>query len=134
MKKLHVIIVAMPGTWQKLLQNNVEEHPSVDRVEVVHGSLSAMQMAEENQPDLVLIDSGIPTEETVALLKNIKLANSTTRSIVLTDTSRQGRRITLAGANYTLPTFNFAARIGEILNTMTADLSGVADSPGNAFD
>lgn len=128
MKKLHVIIVAMPGTWQKLLQNNVEEHPSVDRVEVVHGSLSAMQMAEENQPDLVLIDSGIPTEETVALLKNIKLANSTTRSIVLTDTSRQGRRITLAGADYTLPSYKFTSKIGDILDDLHAKNPDAVDA------
>ena len=128
MKKLHVIIVAMPGTWQKLLQNNVEEHPSVDRVEVVHGSLSAMQMAEENQPDLVLIDSGIPTEETVALLKNIKLANSTTRSIVLTDTSRQGRRITLAGADYTLLSYKFTSKIGDILDDLHAKNPDAVDA------
>ena len=104
MKNLQVIIVAMPGTWQKVLQKNLEAHPSVDRVDVAHGSLSAMQMAEEHKPDLLLIDSGIPTDETIALLDNIKLTSSDTRSVVLTDTSRQGRRITLAGADFTLPT------------------------------
>jgi len=128
MKKLHVIIVAIPGTWQKLLQNKIEEHPFVERVEVVHGSLSAMQMAEENQPDLVVIDSGIPIDETVALLKNIKLANSTTRSIVLTDTSRQGHRINLAGADYTLPSYMFTSKIGDILEDLHAKNPDAVDN------
>ena len=121
MKNLHVLVVAMPGTWQRVLQKNLEAHPSVGRVEVVHGSLSAMHLAEENHPDLILIDSGIPTEETVALLNNIKSTNSGTRSVVLTYTSRQGRRITLAGADFTLPSYSFTARIGDILNGLQAN-------------
>ena len=131
MKNLQVIIVAMPGTWQKVLQKNLEAHPSVDRVDVAHGSLSAMQMAGEHKPDLLLIDSGIPTDETIALLNNIKLTSSETRSVVLTDTSRQGRRITLAGADFTLPSYNFTTRIGDILNGLEAKFPDALDSTRN---
>lgn len=121
MKNLHVIIVAMPGTWQKMLKSYTEEYPSVGVVEVANGSLSAMQLAQVQPPDMLLIDSSIPTDETVALIKNVKQANPTTRSVVLTDTSRQGRRITLAGADYTLPSYSFVSRIGEILNSLHAN-------------
>jgi DNA-binding NarL/FixJ family response regulator len=131
MKNLHVIIVAMPGTWQKVLLNNLEAHPSVERVEVVHGSLSAMQLAEDNHPDLILIDSGIPIDETVALLNNIKSSNSDTRSVVLTDTSRQGRRITLAGADFTLPSYSFTSRIGDILDTLQVEHPDAVDRTGD---
>ena len=127
MKNLRVIIVTMPGTWQKVLQKNLEAHPSVDRVDVAHGSLSAMQLAEEHHPDMLLIDSGIPTDETIALLNNIKLTSSETRSVVLTDTSRQGRRITLAGADFTLPSYSFTTRIGDILNGLEAKYPDALD-------
>ena len=116
-KKLRVIIVSMPGTWQKLLLNNLEVHPAVGSVAVANGSLSAMQLAEEYNPDMVLIDSSIPTEEALAFIKNIKRFNQQTKCIVLTDTTRQGRRITLAGADHTLPSYNFTSKIGDILNS-----------------
>ena len=134
MKNLHVIIVAMPGTWQKMLKSYTEAYPSVDVVEVANGSLSAMQLVEGHHPDMLLIDSSIPTDETVALLKNIKQAYPTTRSVVLTDTSRQGRRITLAGADYALPSYSFVSRIGEILNTLHANHLGAAEREAKTTD
>jgi len=134
MNNLHVIIVAMPGTWQKMLKSYTEAYPSVGAVELANGSLSAVQLAEVHPPDMLLIDSSIPTDETVALIKNVKQANPATCSVVLTDTSRQGRRITLAGADYTLPTYSLVSRIGEILNTLLANHRDDAERAAKTAD
>ena len=59
MKKLRLLIVSHPGTWQRVLQMNIEAYPFVKVVEVVSGSLSASQLVSQHQIDLVLIDSSI---------------------------------------------------------------------------
>jgi len=120
-KNIGVIIVAVPGTWQKMLMRNLASQPSVDTLAVAHGSLSAMQLAEEHDPDLILIDSSIPTDDAVALIEKLKREKPQTKSIVLTDTSHQGRRYKLAGADYTLPIFNFVSQIKEIFDNLNED-------------
>ena len=116
MKKIRVMIVSHPGTWQRVLQKNIEAHSFVKVVDVVSGSLSAAQLAKEHSPDLMVIDSSIPFDDLIALVQNVKRENPGTRSIVITDTTQQRRRIIRSGADYTISSFNYEAQIGEILN------------------
>ena len=120
MKKLRVMVVSHPGTWQRVLQKNIEAHSYVKVVEVASGSLSAVQLAKENSPDLMVIDSSIPFDDLIALVQNVKRENPGTRSIVVTDTTQQRRRIIQSGADYTISSFNFESQIGEILNQLGA--------------
>ena len=127
MKKLRILIVSHPGTWQRVLQMNIEAYPFAKVVEVVSGSLSASQLVSQHQVDLVLIDSSIPFDDSVALVQNVKLENPETRSIVITDTTQQSRRITRVGADYTISSYHFEAQIGEILNQLKGTLSEVVE-------
>lgn len=124
MKKLRVMIVSHPGTWQRVLQKNLEAYPFVEVVGAVSGSLSASQLAMENSPEIIVIDSSIPFDDVIALVQNVKRENLETRSIVITDTTQQRRRVTRAGADYTISSFNYEAQIGEILNQLQGTLSG----------
>jgi DNA-binding NarL/FixJ family response regulator len=116
MKKLRAIIVSQPGSWQRVLQTNIEDCPFVDAVEVVSGSLTASQLVEQQQPDLLLIDSSVPFEDAVALVRNLKRHTPKTKSIVIADTTQQRRQIALVGADYTLSSFNYETQIGEVLH------------------
>ena len=127
-KNIRVIIVSMPGAWQKMLEQNLVSHPSVDVLAVAHGSLSAMQLAEEHHPDLMFIDSSIPPDDAVALIQKVKQERPKTKSVVLTDTSHQGRRFSLAGADYALPTFNFNSQIQDIFDNLNEEYSVTGDS------
>ena len=126
MKRLRVMIVSHPGTWQRVLQKNLEADPFVKEVEAVSGSLSASQLVREHHHDLILIDSSIPFDDAIALVHNVKQENPNTRSVVITDTSQQRRRVIRAGADYTISSFNYEAQIGEILKQMKESLSDKA--------
>lgn len=123
-----MIIVALSGTWQKMIQRYLGGHHSVNVVGIAQGSLSAVQLANEHHPDLMLIDSSIPFDDVIALVRNVKVENPETRSIVITDTTQQRRKITQAGADYTLSSYNFETQIGEILNQVRGTLAEATKS------
>ena len=111
-----MIIVSMPGTSQRMLQNNLQLHASMQVVDVAHGSLSAVNLVDIHNPDLLLIDSSIPFDETVALIESVRPERPGIQSAVLADTSRVRRRLALAGADYTLSTYNLTSQLGDIID------------------
>lgn len=129
-----MIITAFPGSWQQMIQRNLEMQQSVDVVGIAQGSLSALQLARKHNPDLLLIDSAFPSNDTIALIQSMKQENLETRSIVITNTTQQGRRFIRAGADYTLLTFDFDSQISEILNQMKRTLLNETEDPETSFD
>lgn len=117
-KSIRIIIVSMPGAWQKMLRHNLGSHPSLKVLAVANGSLSAVQLVEQLQPDLIFIDSSIPSDDAITLIQKVKLENPKTKSVVLTDTTRLNRHFCEAGADYTLPTFNFMSQLAEIFENL----------------
>lgn len=128
------MIVSLPGSWQRVLQNNIEAHASVKVTGVVSGSLSAMQHASQYQPDLVLVDSSIPFDDAVVLIRKLKTENPKTLSIAITDTTQQRRKLIQVGADYTLSSYNFETQIGEVLNQVKETLPQVNGSSDTVFN
>jgi DNA-binding NtrC family response regulator len=126
MENLSVMIVSLPGTLQRVLQRNIESYPYVNVVGVVSGTLTASKRARQLSPHVMIIDSTIPFDDAMALVENLEQENLETKSIVITDTTQQRRRILRTGADYTLASFDYESRIGEILNQLK-DL--LLDSP-----
>ena len=122
MKKLRVMIVSHPGSWQRVLQKNIEACPFVQEVEVVSGSLSAAQLVRERHHNLMLIDSSVPFDDAIALVRNVKQENPGTRSVVITDTTQQRRKSLRAGVDYAVSSYNYESQIGEILNQLNERL------------
>ena len=112
------MIVSHPGTWQRILQRNLQAYSFVIVDDVVSGSLSALQVAKENPPDLLIIDSSISFDDAIALVKNVSAENPATQSLVITDTTQQRRRIVKSGANYTATSYNFESQIDAILHQL----------------
>ena len=118
MKKLRVMIVSHPGTWQRVLQKSIEAYPFGKEVETFSSSLSAAQLIQEHRHDLILIDSSVSFDETVTLIQNMKRENPEIRSVVITDTTQQRRRAVRVGADYTVTSYNYEAQIGEVLDQL----------------
>jgi DNA-binding NarL/FixJ family response regulator len=118
MQKQNVMIVSLPGTWLKMLQNNMESYPFITADSIANGSLSALQLIKKRVPDLIVIDSSIPSDDVNALVKNVKEENPEIRIIVLADTARQRRRILRSGADYAISSCNYEKEIEEILQSM----------------
>lgn len=134
MKNMRIMIVSLPGSWQRVLQNNIEAHASVKVTGVVSGSLSAMQHASQYQPDLVLVDSSIPFDDAVVLIRKLKTENPKTLSIAITDTTQQRRKLIQVGADYTLSSYNFETQIGDVLNQVKETLPQVNGSSDTVFN
>ncbi|MFN2233435.1 MAG: hypothetical protein ACK2U1_04345 [Anaerolineales bacterium] len=125
MKKLNVLVVSPPGTWQRLLQMSLEAHSFVKAVNVASGSLSASQLAIEHRPDLIVIDSSVPFDDMLVLIRKVKAENQGMKSLVITDTTQQKRRVVQAGADYTVSAYDFESHIGELLNQVRNSLTAV---------
>ena len=121
-KKLNVLVVCPPGVWQRILQMSIESYSFVKVVNVATGSLSASQLANEHHPDLIVIDSSVPFDDMLALIRKVKAENHGMRSLVITDTTQQKRRVIQAGADYTISAYDFESRIGELLNQVKNSL------------
>ena len=134
MEKLRTIIVSLPGGWRRVLRENIETYSFVKAVEVVSGSLAASDLANQQKPEVMLIDSSVPFDDATALVQNLKQQNLKTKSIVITDTTQQRRRIIQAGADYALLSFNYESKIGEILSQIRTTLPNAPDSSKAAIN
>ena len=132
MQKLHVMIVSLPGTWQRILQQNLEDYPFIEVENVVNGALSAVQLIERQSPDMVLIDSSIPFQDVIALIKNVNERNPDILLIVLGDTSYQLKRILRSGAEYAISSCNYEEEIGEVLRKIYEQRIENADNSNNS--
>ena len=101
---------------------SIESYSFVKVVNVATGSLSASQLANEHHPDLIVIDSSVPFDDMLALIRKVKAENHGMRSLVITDTTQQKRRVIQAGADYTISAYDFESRIGELLNQVRHSL------------
>ena len=124
-RPVQVMIVALPGAWQQILQKNIETYPFVQVVQVASGGLSAAELAREAAPDLMIIDSSIPFDDATALVRHVKLQNPAIRLMVLTDTSQQRHKIALTGADYALTSYSYETQIGPILGRLSQSIQSV---------
>jgi DNA-binding NarL/FixJ family response regulator len=131
MKILSVLVVSPPGAWQRLLQMSFEAYSFVDVVNVATGSLSASQLANEHRPDLIVIDSSVPFDDMLVLLRKVKDENQGIKSLVITDTTQQKRKVFQAGADFTISAYDFESDIGELLRQIRDSLSIEAEKLDN---
>jgi len=75
---------------------------TVEVIGCVGGGLSASVLIREQQPDVVLIDSNLPEDEMLALVRKIKDETPEIRCVVLTDTRHRERQVQIAGADVVL--------------------------------
>ena len=119
MKQLQAMIVALPGSWVKILQYYIEEYPSIKVEHVATGGLSAIERTKGTQIDLIVIDSSIPSEDVAVLIRSVKKMQSDICIIAIVDTTKEAHKIRRAGADYTITACNFDQQISEALNEIS---------------
>lgn len=100
--KVKTIVVSAPGAMQTSLRAVLKCEETLDIFGCVGGGLSASVIIREQQPDVVLIDSNLPEDEMLALVRKIKDETPEIRCVVLTDTRRRERQAQIAGADVVL--------------------------------
>lgn len=98
-KKALTLIVVRPGP----LREGVEAlMATVSRVEIigpVEVAAPALRLVRERRPDLLLLDAGLPGDESVRLLRICRTDHAGLRCIVLADDAAQAREARAAGAD-----------------------------------
>ena len=133
-KKLRVMLVSHPGTWQKMLKKKIESHQHVGEIEVVSGSLSASQLVKDAQSDLILIDSSIPFDDALVLVHIVNLENPGIRSMIITDTTKQRRRVLQVGVDFVASSFNVETQIEKVLDQLSENLQNGMENPTRKFN
>lgn len=100
--KVKSIVVSAPGAMQASLRAVLKGEETVEVIGCVGVGLSASVLIREQQPDVVLIDSNLPEDEMLALVRKIKDETPEIRCVVLTDTRRRERQAQIAGADVVL--------------------------------
>ena len=116
MQKLHTLIVSLPGTWQRMLQHNIESYSFVEVEDIAGGGLSALQFIKKRIPNLIVIDSSIPMDDANALIQRVKDNHPDVQIIILTDTSYQRKNALRYGVDFAISSCNYEQEISEIMN------------------
>lgn len=105
-----VILVSSPGVLHDSLQSMLRSLPEVEVIGSASGGLSASELLQKQDVNLVVIDANLPDEEVLMLLSLIKSNYQDVRSIVLTTTASQKTEFLSAGAGAVLPRSSSARR------------------------
>jgi DNA-binding NarL/FixJ family response regulator len=97
-----VLIVAPPGPLQHGLLALLRSIPNVEIVGVVAHNRGALQVVSEGQAALVLLDSALPGQGFVPLLRQLKARSPGVQCVVLTDNEEQKRQAHAAEADAVL--------------------------------
>lgn len=114
-EKLNVLIVSMPGIFQRLLTNNLSIKPEFEVVGLASGGLSAYSALRSHQLDVVVIGSDIPGNEVLELIAVLKENYPDIFRLVLRDTSREVQEMTRAGAHLAVRGFDLNGVVNDLL-------------------
>lgn len=93
------LIVVRPGP----LREGVEAlMATVSRIEIigrVDAASTALRLVFEQRPDLLLLDAGLPAEESWSVLRICRTEHPGLRCIILADDAQQAREARAAGAD-----------------------------------
>ncbi len=92
--------------------------PQIEIMEAVGGGLSALNLARQNRPALLIIDSSLPEDEILALLRQIKQEQPLVRCLVVAETSRQQAAVLAQGADAVILRSETTERLVEALNNL----------------
>jgi len=95
--------------------------PGIEIVGQADDSSSALRMSAEHRPALVLVDTNLPNDDVLTVLRQIKARQPQTRCLVLADNGQKQEDIAAAGADAVLRK-GFPAE--ELFDTVERLLSG----------
>lgn len=116
--EIRVLLVSLPGIYQRILHGTLGSRPDVEVVAVASGGLSAVQAVEQENPDVVVIDSNLPEEEALEMIKIIRAILPGGYVLVLVETTPQMHRLSETGADLVMRAPDLQSRLDEVLLTV----------------
>ncbi len=110
-----VLIVVLPGMMETLLKRTLTNRSDVSMIGSASGGLSAVSMIKEELPDLVIIESNFPDNETTRLVAWIREKCQKTRTLVLVETTQQHNQASQAGADIILYSYALAEKLDQVI-------------------
>ena len=86
MAPLCILIVDDFASWRKFVCSTLEERQHLHNIVEVSDGLEALQKAQELQPDLILLDIGLPTLNGLEVARQIEVLAPRSKIIFLTET------------------------------------------------
>lgn len=77
--RIRVLIVDDYEPWCRFVSSTLHKKPELQIIAVLSDGLEAVQKAQELQPDLILLDIGLPTLNGIEVAKRIQKVASTVR-------------------------------------------------------
>ena len=79
-----VVFVSPKGIMHDALRTLLKSQPNLEIVGSANSEVSAYELLQQKEAQLVVIDNGLPLKEILTLLRLVKVIKPTTRCIVLT--------------------------------------------------
>jgi len=117
-EKVATIIVSRPGVIRQALRTMLAVLPQIEITDAVGGGLRALNLARQNRPALLIIDSSLPEDEILALLRQIKQEQPLVRCLVVAETTRQQAAVLAQGADAVILRSEPTERLVEALNNL----------------
>lgn len=93
------LIVARPGPLREGVEALMATVPTVEVIGQVEAASSALRHVFEHRPDLLLLDAGLPEDESWSVLRYCRMEHAGVRCIVLADDAEQEQAARAAGAD-----------------------------------
>ena len=87
MSSVSVLVVEDFAPFQRFISSTLKKSPDLQVIAVVSDGLEAVQKAEELQPDLILLDIGLPTLNGIEAARQIGKAVPDCKILILTQES-----------------------------------------------
>ena len=97
-----VLVAARPGRMRDSLKLLLKTIPGIEIVGQADNTSLALRMIAERRPALVLVDTNLPDDGVLTVLRQIKARESQTRCLVLADNGQKQADVAAAGADAVL--------------------------------
>ena len=122
-RTLRILVVDDYEAWRRYICSTIQEQPELHVIAEVADGLEAVQVAEKLQPDLILLDVGLPTLNGVEAARRIRESSPTSKIVFVSenrswDIAEEALRT--GGAGYVVK----SSAASELLPAIAAVLQG----------
>ena len=86
MSAIRVLIVEDFEPWRRFISSELQKQSNLQAIGEVADGLEAVQLAEELQPDLILLDIGLPTIDGIEAARRIREVSPASRILFVSET------------------------------------------------